>query len=110
MAIVTLRCTDVTATNTSAANTAGDTVIAADASTCTFLTHLSANYSANTGFGTVTLKSGATTVHVYPLTGGFIDIEFSAPLKFTRGAVVTATISAGGGTVTGTVNLAGYRL
>lgn len=105
-----LRATDVTATNTSAANTAGDTVIAADAATALYLTHLSANYSANTGFGTVTLKSGATTVHVYPLTGGFIDVEFSTPLKFPRNTAVTATISAGGGTVTGTVNLAGYRI
>lgn len=72
-----------------------------------FITHVSASYDDATVEGTLQLKYGSTVIMTWNFLGKFSH-DFMHPIKLPAEQVANLVLSAGGASVVGDVNMAGY--
>jgi hypothetical protein len=92
-----------------AADTAAQQVLAADSGKCHVIGGVAWSYSAAPTGGKLTILDGTDKVFEIEITAagpGFIPFPF--PKRGTLGRSMTVTLAAGGGGVTGIVNLLGH--
>ena len=94
-------------TVTSTDNAAATATHAAVAGKQYILKTLMASFDQTGGIGTVTLKDGVTTIGVIDVLGQGVAMNFGNGIAITSGALVSATLTAGGSNIAGHIIITG---
>lgn len=106
MRIVPQEYADITPrTATSTANAAVSITLAADEDEIHALYAIQCGYSASPSGGTVEVSIGGTVVFSEYVSGANLDFEFPKPLYGDKNQAMVITLSAGGGTAVGKLNV-----